>query len=138
MDIRQRLADNRGQSLIEMALLLPVLLLLVFGSIEIGRVVNVWAIVTQASREGARVGAAQCSRDPACDVQIGSWVDNSLSGLDVSKSRWSSTPSAPPYNSGGTLTVRVEYDIDLVTPLISAFFGGSLVTVSGETAMRLE
>lgn len=49
---------SKGQSAVEFALILPVLLLLLYGLLEIGRLVFVFSIVTTASREGARYGAA--------------------------------------------------------------------------------
>ncbi len=47
-----------GQSAVEFALILPVLLLLIYGLLEMGRLVFIFSIVTTASREGARYGAA--------------------------------------------------------------------------------
>lgn len=49
--------ENRGQSLVEMALFLPILLLLLAGLIEVGMYANVYLTVLDASREGARMGA---------------------------------------------------------------------------------
>lgn len=129
-------AGDRGQALVELALILPIFLLLVFGSLEIGRVMNAWIMVTQASREGARVSAAQCSRNPACSALVDTDITNALSGLSLTDSRWSMT--AGPYAAGDTVTITVDHDVTLVTPLISAFFGGGLITVHGQTSMRLE
>lgn len=47
-----------SQSAVEFALVLPLLLLVVFGMIEMGRLVFVYAAVLNASREAARFGAA--------------------------------------------------------------------------------
>jgi uncharacterized repeat protein (TIGR01451 family) len=49
---------STGQSLVEMALVLPVVLLLVFGVFELGRVVFIFSALNNASREAARFGAA--------------------------------------------------------------------------------
>lgn len=50
--------QRHGQSLVEFALILPFLLLLVFGIIELGRLMFIYSSVTVASREAARYGSA--------------------------------------------------------------------------------
>ena len=52
---------RRGQSLVEFALVLPVFLLLVFGLIDVGRFVYTGSVLSQAAREGARVGSVEAS-----------------------------------------------------------------------------
>lgn len=52
---RRRLRDQRGAAAVEFALVLPILLLLVFGIIEFGFIFNRWITVTHAAREGVRV-----------------------------------------------------------------------------------
>ncbi len=49
---------ERGQSMTEMALVLPVLLLLLFGVFEMGRVIFIYNAIINAGRETARFGAA--------------------------------------------------------------------------------
>ncbi len=139
-----RCSNERGQAIVETALVLPVLLLIVFGSLEFGRAINAWSIVTQASREGARVGAVSCVRDAVnCPTQVDAAVTNSLAGLDAG----SAIVDFPlgPYASGQQFRVEVSYPVAIVTPLIGVFFGGpgcwpscNSVTVHGDTTMRLE
>ena len=50
-----RLRGERGAALMEMALTLPLLLLVTIGAVEFGRAYQTWQVVTNASREGARV-----------------------------------------------------------------------------------
>jgi len=47
----------RGQSTLEFALILPVVLLLMISMIEVSRLVFTWAMVTTASREAVRTGS---------------------------------------------------------------------------------
>ena len=51
-----RLMDNRGASAVEFALVLPLLVLLIFGIIEMSLLLYNQQILTNASREGARAG----------------------------------------------------------------------------------
>ena len=50
------IAGQRGASAVEFAIVLPVLLLLLFGTIEFGVLFFNKAVITNASREGARRG----------------------------------------------------------------------------------
>jgi Flp pilus assembly protein TadG len=52
-----KIRDNRGQSLVEFALVLPLLILILMGIIELGRLWETANILTSAAREGARVAA---------------------------------------------------------------------------------
>jgi uncharacterized repeat protein (TIGR01451 family) len=52
------MSRNKGQSLVETALVLPIVLLLVFGVFELGRIVFIFSAVNNASREAARYGAS--------------------------------------------------------------------------------
>lgn len=50
---------GRGQALVETALVLPIFLLILFGLIDVGRLVYANNMVSQAAREGVRVAAVQ-------------------------------------------------------------------------------
>ncbi|MDA0271516.1 MAG: pilus assembly protein [Chloroflexi bacterium] len=133
---QDRVADDRGQAVVEMAFVLAILMTLVIGGIEVGRAVNAWAIVTHASREGARVGAATCTLDPGCEDRVTDAIEISLTGLPVADARWTVDPG--PYQAGAPFQVRVEFDVVPFTPLIGAFFSDGALTLVGETTMRLE
>jgi hypothetical protein len=49
---------QRGQTLVETALVLPIVLFLVLGVFELGRIVFIFSAVNNASREAARYGAS--------------------------------------------------------------------------------
>jgi Flp pilus assembly protein TadG len=49
---------SRGQTIVEFALILPVLLLILYGLLETGRLIFVYSIVVTASREAVRYGSA--------------------------------------------------------------------------------
>lgn len=54
-----RVRARRGQSLVEFALVAPVFLLMLFGLVDMGRLVHANSALSQAAREGARVAAVQ-------------------------------------------------------------------------------
>jgi len=53
----QRRLDNRGQALVEFALLLPLVMLILIGIIEFGRAWQAKQTLTDVAREGARIAA---------------------------------------------------------------------------------
>jgi Flp pilus assembly protein TadG len=52
---------ERGQGIVEFAIVLPVFVFALFGLFDVGRLVYVNSALSQAAREGARVAAAQAS-----------------------------------------------------------------------------
>ena len=59
---------EKGQGLVELAIILPLLLIILLGTIDFGRVFYAYVTITNASREGARYG----SLHPL-------WIDESIS-----------------------------------------------------------
>ena len=49
---------EKAQTMVEFALVFPIVLLITYGLIEFGRMVFIYSAVTGAAREGARYGAA--------------------------------------------------------------------------------
>jgi hypothetical protein len=124
--VRRRRADD-GAAAVEFAMLLPILLLLVFGIVDFSRLLNVQLNLTEAAREGARaesLGAADPvgrAEEVAGDLAIDASVDESC-------------PSPPGPDDDATVTT--SHDFEFVTPIpgLSVLFGGSLggpVTLTG-------
>lgn len=73
--------SQHGAAAVEMAIVLPLLFLLVFGIIEFGFVFNRWITVTHAAREGVRVyslGSSAADSEAAAEAaapDLGSKVD---------------------------------------------------------------
>jgi hypothetical protein len=57
---------SRGQSVVELALMLPVLVVLLAGIVDLGRIYYAYITVVNVAREGARYAAANPPR-PSCD-----------------------------------------------------------------------
>ena len=55
--LRKSVKNQRGQTLVELALVLPVIILILFGILEFGRIFHSYIVITNAAREGARLGA---------------------------------------------------------------------------------
>ena len=130
-----RLAD-RGAAAVELALLLPVLLLLVFGIVDFGRALNAQITLTQAAREGARLVALN-------EASVTSRTQAAATGL--SNVTVTVVDSCPAGATGGTdAVVKVSYSFSFVTPVgkVAAMFGGSgygsPITLSAQGVMPCE
>jgi len=66
--------DDRGVALMEMALTLPLLLLISVGILEFGRAFQTWQIVTNAAREGARVAVLPGISDSMVTARVNEYI----------------------------------------------------------------
>ena len=133
----KNITENQGQALVEMALILPVLLLLVFGMIDFGRVFQTNLAATEASREIARV-AALMGDDSAADTIIANVKTNATSALTSGNTvTVTITPSYSARTNGVAVTVVVTTSVDLITPLINTMLTNPF-PVSATTIMRDE
>jgi hypothetical protein len=91
---------QRSQALIEFALVSPVLLLLLFGIVDIGRAVFYFDTVSHAAREGARV-AVRASNPLPTNADILATVTSQIIGAPVTAPcpQGPVTSAAPPDNS---------------------------------------
>ena len=91
---------QRSQALIEFALVSPVLLLLLFGIIDIGRAIFYYDTINHAAREGART-AVRASNQLPTYADVLSTVDSQMLGVPVSApcGQGPVTAAAPPANS---------------------------------------
>lgn len=129
--IRKFLKDDRGQALVELALIMPLLIMLLFGVIEFGRVFNAYLTVTSASREGAR--AATLGADNSTIQQK---VKEATPHFDQSKLTVDIVPFSD-RKRGDSVSITVNYSIKLYAPLIDIALSNP-VDVSNKTVMRME
>jgi hypothetical protein len=137
-----------GNAVIELALTLPMLLVIVMGIFDFGLMFQRYEVVTNAAREGARVGvlpgywSGTTSTDAiARATQYLSSGGVTTCGTCITASIADTTfPSVPP-KTVKQLTVEVDYvhNYVLIGPILN-LFGGSLgsVTLTGISTMRLE
>ncbi len=127
-----RMKKNKGQSLVETALILPVLLLLLTGIIDFGLLFNSYLVVSNASREGARQAAVGKT-----DAEIRSAASNAAVSLDPARLEIGITPGEAARDTGDSVTVTVRYGYSMITPVIAAFFPEEF-DIETSTTMRCE
>ncbi|MGD8555016.1 MAG: TadE/TadG family type IV pilus assembly protein [Anaerolineales bacterium] len=112
-----------AQTAVEFAIVLPILLLLILGLVNLGVLITTHIVCTQAAWEGARAGATLT--DPAHgDAEIMGAVRSALTGLDADRAEVDIDPTQSefprnrpyPMPRGEPLTVSVEYPLTLYVP----------------------
>lgn len=102
--------NKRGTSVVEFAIILPVLMVIVFGIIEFGILFYNKAVITNASREGARFGIVQANVRPTLSditAVVNSYCSNNLLFGSTTLPAVSA-PDAPCAAFGNDLTVTAN------------------------------
>lgn len=73
--LRARLRSQKGQSLIELSLIAPLMIFLAYGAIEVGQVISTHLTMTHTSREGANLVSRGTTASNALDAIIASAAD---------------------------------------------------------------
>ncbi|MEM8873464.1 MAG: TadE/TadG family type IV pilus assembly protein [Planctomycetota bacterium] len=142
---QQRRQRKRGVSVLETALVLPLLAALTFGIIEYGYFFYVHHSVQGAARQGARAGAVDGGTNTDVNAAIAQAMDNaSLKNINytVKIHDGSGTVTAAESASAGS-SVAVEVDInwqDASLVKLGSFAYGAILPskVHGSTVMRKE
>lgn len=116
MSRRRRFSPSeRGQALAELALAVPILLLLLVGTIDVGRMLFASVAMEEAAQEGALYAAFEPSPSPTLEDAIRARVLSSSDAAEVAGA--TVTASCAPSPSPGAITVTAEYDYPLITPI---------------------
>ena len=144
---------QRGASAVEFAIVLPLLLLFIFGIIEFGILFYNKAVITNASREGARTAILYDMEGEtpiyktAADVQnvVLNYCSNFL--INFSGSKTPSVDTTDPVVSGTpparyrTVTVTLDYNFFVLPDILNGLFGGTMedgIPLTAVTRMRTE
>lgn len=142
--IRRRIREERGAALVEFALVLPVLLLLILGTIYFGAAFNYWIDETHLANEAARFAAVDRNPGPAGTLQ-----QSIQQQADSNELRSGGTAAVPSPGQvcidfpNGTqdvgdpvrATMSVTYHW---LPFLGSHIGIAQTTITGSATMRLE
>jgi Flp pilus assembly protein TadG len=136
------LTDQKGTSLVEFALILPVLALLLFGLLDFAKAFNYWNDETHLAAEGARFAVVNSNPGGSQTLQqyLQQQADTSeLRGLAVVCVAFPTNPATGTSGQVGdpvTVTVKSRYTW---LPIVSSRAGLSpTTTLTGSATMRLE
>lgn len=121
--ITRKFGIENGSSSVEFALILPVLILLLFGIIQFGFVFNNYLAITHAAREGARLAA------------VGHYSE-----AVVRDRAYPATPSAIviSYPNGEKHGEPVQVAVRANSPIFIPLFGSQTVPLESQAEMRIE
>jgi hypothetical protein len=152
---------QRGASLVEFAIVAIVFFPLVFGVFDFGRAILYYNMLSNAAREGARVGSILDRQMTAGTETV---TEQMICTAVISHSQMPGIPSQtsyscntdygpapyavkaiveqrgqrrPPAGDGTPVIVRASYGFSPVTPLIGVLVGDPLV-ITASTSMRVE
>lgn len=161
----KRAKEERGQSLVEFALILPILVLFILGIIDFGFIFFNYLTVEEASRDAVRyavlpnssyngvlttVSTDTSKKAVSCDnttcpaptsstaVVTVSWTDPSTGTQTVTPAAASGDTSHPAdWTSPNLITVKVQEIVPVFDPIMAAIVGQN-VKVTATTTMRSE
>jgi len=153
--VRKVVKGEGAQSLAEFALVVPLLLLLVFGIIDFGLGLRAYISVSSGVREGARYaavgntagtfvagGTGECNGTTQTTV-VGKVCAN-MKGLNLDDVTDVTVTYPNGKTPGNSVVVSAEYDYHYITPIrniVTFLSGGAIddsITLSATTDMRLE
>ncbi len=118
---------ERGQAVVELALTIPLIVLLLLSVVQVGLVVRDQILVVHAAREAARAGAVSADSDAIRRAAAGS------SGLNSKRMKLTIGSRGA---VGSTLTVTVHYSSPTEVPLVGALLPD--VGLRAVASMRVE
>ena len=122
-------AENRGSAAVELALVLPLVLMLVLALLQVGLLAKDSLVIVQAAREGAREAAvtSDAERIRQAALRGGGGLAAERTEVDVDR----------PGGMGDPVTVRVRYRAPMVVPFVEWLFPDEVQLASAAT-MRQE
>lgn len=124
---KDRSVGERGQTLVEFALILPLLVLILMGVFDFGRAFYAYNNISGGAREGARYGVIHPTETAAIEGR----VEAHAVALDPTELTINVDPAGG--QRGDPLTVTVTYDFYAITPLIGQIIGNPMTLRSSAT-----
>jgi Flp pilus assembly protein TadG len=122
-------SDDRGQDLVEFVLTLPLLLIMAFGILELGSLLDIGLSISGLSREGANIASRGASLDSVVQVTVAngsSWNLASAGTVIASQiTVQGGVPTVTDQRSGGGLGATSRVGVDGTATI--AYQGGGLI-----------
>lgn len=130
--------SQKGQAAVEFALVLPILILLVCGVIDFGRMLYTANSLTSVCERAARYASIDYTTKQDKET-IRTYINGTLipPGVDVIKTADLDVQPVPRV-SDGTVTVHITYTMSYITPFISKLLSSSTKTMNFSSTCRVE
>jgi len=129
----QRKIRDSGSALVEVALVLPIILVLAMGMLDFGRAFHTKSLLDQAAREGCRLAVVT-----APDVAL---VQSRVTSILATGGITPGAITVIGPDASRMITVTVNATFTFATPGVFAFVGasfGNTLSMAGQTTMRFE
>jgi TadE-like protein len=127
-----RCRSQRGQALVETALVLPVLLIILMGIFDFGRAIFAYNAVSNSAREAVRLAIVKQNATEVEDEAKRSAIGLDPNEIDVTFS----IPDCGTILLGCTARVKVDHQWTAITPIIGNLVGP--IQLSSTTEMKIE
>jgi Flp pilus assembly protein TadG len=129
----KRPRKRRGQSLVELSLILPLLMFICLGTIDLGRMFYGYIQMTNAVREGASVASHQ----PTNTSEITSAISTHSSNLPTGYT-WSCPACSGSTKAGDSVTITATWSFQPITFTFLSQFGlGGPISMSTHSTMKV-
>jgi hypothetical protein len=131
--------QQHGNVLLELALILPILLLLLAGIVQFGFILNAEIAVNSAAYEAVRTATLSDNPSSAALNAVQNYAASSLPGWSFSE-RLKAKVNIPDINPGTLISVEVIYSIPIFFSNVFSFSnsGSSAMEIKGVSVMRIE
>jgi Flp pilus assembly protein TadG len=130
---------DAGQSLVEFAILIPVLMVVVVGIFEFGRAWNVDQVLTNAAREGGRLAVVETSSEGDVMGAVEDALTNAA--LDPAAATITVDGMSDGYGTQATVQIQYPYEFVFLGPVMQLLSDGDTpgsITLSSQIVMRNE
>lgn len=134
--MRRKKDRESGQAMVEFALVLPILLLIVCGIIDFGWLFFNQLSLDNACREGARYATVH-SINEDCEALTAEHVQNIISPV-IDNVTVTITYSSEADRLAGDVTVKLEAQMNILTPVLGIISGGQTRPITSEVTMKVE
>lgn len=129
-----------GQSLVEFALVLPILILILMGLFDFGRAILAYNTISEAARNGARISIVNQIPADICSVSASRAVAISLPALCAANATapgiYVTSACGTAYAINCRQTVSATYQFRAITPIIGNFIGP--ISMASTSSVRIE
>ena len=133
-NIIKRIKKEDGQAIVELAITLPILIMILCAIIDFGWLFTNQNSIDNCSREGARFAIVHSTSVPTIKEHVRAVAPDNIADSLVINVTFSN-PSNP---SLGDVLVEVNGDIDILTPIVGVFIQGETMNLSSSCTMKVE
>ena len=128
--------STAGQSMVEFALIISILVLFILVIIDLGRITYSYTTIKNAASEGARYGIVDYHWEDEGEIE--NFARNFLSGLTQSNTNPLIEATTEITGTAGTVSVFIAYEFRTASPVMRILIGTESFTLETSSVMDIE